>query len=134
MKKLLLFAVVYLFSAALTQGQGVLYACDKTGAWGAGYNNDNAPTTEQECVNVAISGCKNHGGTNCTLLYKSNKAGWWGFVSGKTASGLIFFQGIDGCASKAVAENTVREKYKAQGGIQANDIKVYTWYVYNNPK
>ncbi len=134
MKKLFFFSVIFLLMTNLSRAQCVIYACDNTGSWGAGYNNDNAPTSEKECTDVAVKLCKEKGGTACTFLYKSNKAGWWGFINGKKANAANFFQGGDGYQSKTEAETSVRSKYRSSGGMDADNIKVYTWYVYSNPK
>jgi hypothetical protein len=127
---LLLCTAGFLFS----KGQCVVYACDNTGAFGAGFNNDNTPTTYQECTDFAIKLCKEKGGTACAFLYKSAKAGWWGVINGKKTDGRNYFQGGDGYASKAEAEEKVRAAYKAGGGANADNIKVYTWYSYSNVK
>lgn len=121
-------------SSLVSNAQCVIYADDNTGAFGAGYNNDNAPTTYKECEDVAIKTCKEKGGANCTLLYKSSKSGWWGIITGQKSDGRNYFQGGDGYGSKEEAEREVRRKYKADGGVNADYIKVYTWYSYSNVK
>jgi len=133
--KRILFSLLCCIAASLfSKGQSVIYACDNTGAFGAGFNNDNAPTTYHECTDMAVKLCKQNGGTNCTLLYKTAKAGWTGFITGKKADGRNYFQGGSGYASKAEAEEKVRAAYKADGGVEAATIKVYTWYSYSNVK
>ena len=134
MKQLVFIALLCLVRPAVSQGQCVIYACDNTGAFGAGFNNDNAPTTFDECKMVAIRECKSKGGTNCTLLYQSAKAGWWAIINGKKKDGRNFFQGSDGNSSKSAAEKSVRDKYRSEGGADADNIHVYSWYAYSNVK
>lgn len=134
MKHLLLIGILMLVLNASASGQCVIYADDNTGAFGAGFNNDDAPTTFQECKDIAIKGCKNNGGQNCTFLYQSAKAGWWGMISGKKADGRNYFQGGDGYSSKSDAESAIRKKYRDSGGIDVNTVKVVTWYSYSNVK
>ena len=134
MKKIIILLALCMLSGFLSHGQCVIYACDNTGAFGAGYNDDGKPTSMQECVDVALKLCKEKGGTNCTVLYKDNKAGWCAIVNGQKADGRNFFQGGDGYSSKNEAENTVRNKYRQDGGVNADNIKVYSWYVYSNLK
>ncbi len=134
MKKLIFLAIICLFSKTQSFGQCVIYACDQTGAFGSGFNNDNNPTTYAQCKEVAIKGCREHGGTSCTFLYQSAKPGWWGMINGKKADGRNFFQGGDGYSSKSEAEREVRKKYRADGGVDADNIQVYTWYSYSNLK
>ena len=129
------FIILLSFAAAInSHGQCVIYACDNTGAFGAGYNDDNKPTTYDECKSVAIRECEGKGGTNCTLLYQSAKAGWWGLINGKKSGGRNFFQGGDGYSSKNEAEEAVRRKYRDDGGLDADNVRVYTWYSYSNVK
>ncbi len=134
MKKILLLALLCFIGMARSKGQCVIYACDNTGAFGAGYNDDNKPTTYQECTDVAQKLCKEKGGTDCTLLYKSAKSGWWGIINGKKSDGRNFFQGGDGYDSKSDAEREIRKKYRNDGGVNADNITVYTWYSYSNVK
>lgn len=134
MKQILIIALLCFLCKGQSFGQCVIYACDNTGAFGAGFNNDNAPTTFEECKAEAIRGCKNHGGTDCTFLYQSAKAGWWGLINGKKSDGRNFFQGGDGYSSKSEAESAVRKKYRDDGGVGADNIQVYTWYSYSNVK
>ena len=134
MKKVFTFLALCLLSGFFSHGQCVIYACDNTGAFGAGFNNDGKPTSMQECEDYALKLCKQEGGTNCTFLYKSTKAGWWAMIKGKKADGRNFFQGSDGNSSKSEAENAVRNKYRQDGGVNADNIKVTTWFVYSNLK
>ena len=134
MKQLLIIALLSFGGYSESHAQCVIYACDNTGAFGAGFNNDNAPTTYAECETVAKKLCKEKGGTSCTELYRSSKAGWWGMINGKKKDGRNYFQGGDGYASKSDAERAVREKYRNDGGADANTIQVYTWYSYSNVK
>ncbi len=134
MKKTFVLLAICLFSAIFSNGQCVIYACDKTGAFGAGFNNDNAATTFKECEDYAIRVCKEKGGKTCTELYRSSKKGWWALINGQKADGRNFFQGGDGYPSKDVAEREVRKKYKNDGGVNAENIQVYTWYSYSNVK
>ncbi len=134
MKRTFLFLTICLFSAIISNGQCVIYACDNTGAFGAGFNNDNAPTTFKECEDYAIKLCKEKGGTSCTELHRSSKKGWWALINGKKSDGRNFFQGGDGYSSKVEAEREVRKKYKNDGGVNAENIQVYTWYSYSNVK
>lgn len=134
MNRLLLVFVLVAGSLG-SYGQCVIYASDQTGAFGAGYNNDNQPTTWQECTDYAIKKCKESGAKDCTFLYKSSKTGWFGLITGEQAStGRIFFQGGDGYGSKSEAENAVREKYRKEGGKNPYSVQVYTWYAYSNVK
>ena len=134
MKQLILIAIGCLLGASASYGQCVIYADDNTGAFGAGYNNDNKPTTYKECTDLAIKECKSKGGNNCTFFYKSAKTGWWGVISGKKQDGRNYFQGGDGYSSQSEAERAVRKKYRDDGGADADNVKVVTWYTYSNVK
>jgi hypothetical protein len=134
MKIKILFFMLILSGAISARCQCVIYADDKTGAFGAGYNNDNMPTTFRECEDVAKNMCREKGGNSCTELYRSSKKGWWGIINGQKSDGRNYFQGGDGYSSKTEAENAVRAKYKADGGLNAGSIPVYTWYSYSNVK
>ncbi len=134
MKKVIIFLVLILSGSFYSNGQCVIYADDNTGAFGAGFNNDNAPTTYRECEDVAKKLCREKGGTNCTELYRSAKKGWWGIINGQKSDGRNFFQGGDGYSSKSEAEDAVRTKYRNDGGMNAGSIQVYTWYSYSNVK
>ena len=134
MKTILLIFVICLSFNTVSLGQCVIYTDDETGAFGAGFNNDGSPTSMQECEDMAIKLCKEKGGTNCTFLYKSDAAGWWAFINGSDKTGQPFFQGVYGMASKSEAESAVREKYRNEGGVDADNIQVYSWYVYSNLK
>ena len=134
MKQLIFLALICFFCNTQSHGQCVIYACDNTGAFGAGFNDDNKPTTYEECKVVAVKGCKDHGGTDCTLLYQSSKKGWWGIINGKKSDGRNYFQGGDGYASKSDAESAIRRKYIDGGGVNGNSIPVTTWYSYSNLK
>ncbi len=120
--------------SAPSSAQCVIYADDNTGAFGAGYNNDNAATTYRECEDVAKKMCREKGGTSCTELYRSSKKGWWGIINGQKSDGRNFFQGGDGYSSQSEAERQVRNKYRQDGGANADNVKVYTWYSYSNVK
>ncbi len=134
MKNVLFLILLSLVFKQYAVAQCVIYACDQTGAFGAGFNNDNQPTSMQECTDFAVRECKAKGGKDCTFLYKSTKAGWWAFVNGTKSDGRNYFQGGDGYATQAQAESAVRAKYKEGGGTNASTIKIYTWYVYSNPR
>ena len=134
MKTILLIFVICMSFHAVSFGQCVIYVDNETGGFGAGYNNDNTPTSLQECADLAIKLCKEKGGTNCTLFYNNNKLGWLAFIAGSKATGEHYFQGIDGMSSKSEAESAVRTYYRNGGGINADDIQVYSWYVYSNLK
>ncbi len=134
MKIRILFFVLILLGATSARSQCVIYADDNTGAFGAGFNNDNTPTTFRECEDVAIKTCREKGGKSCTELYRSSKKGWWGIINGQKSDGRNYFQGGDGYSSKTEAENAVRAKYRADGGVNATSIQVYTWYSYSNVK
>jgi len=134
MKTILLIFVLCVSFSAFSYGQCVIYVDEETGAFGAGFNNDGTPTSIQDCKDMAIKLCKENGGSNCKLLYQSNKQGWWAFITGLNQSGELYFQGIDGAETKSEAENEVRKKYRQGGGKNPDDIKVYSWYVYSNPK
>ena|GEM_PF-6884478 len=134
MKAIFFVLILCLTGGFLSYGQCVIYACDNTGAFGAGFNNDNAPTTWKECEDYAIRMCKEKGGTKCTELYRSTKAGWWGVISGQKADGRNYFQGGNGYATKAEAENEVRKKYRQDGGVNADKVQVVTWYAYSKVK
>ena len=134
MKMRILFFMLILSGAFSARCQCVIYADDNTGAFGAGYNNDNMPTTYRECEDVAKRECREKGGSNCTELYGSSKKGWWGMINGKKSDGRNYFQGGDGYSSKTEAENAVRAKYRNDGGLNASSIPVYTWYSYSNVK
>lgn len=131
-----LFLVLFFFASVsmLTKAQCVIYSCDETGAFGAGFNNDNAPTSYQECEDYAIKLCHENGGTDCAFLYKSTKSGWWGFINGHKSDGRIFFVGVDGHSSQSEAEREVRRQYREDDGYDAENVKVYTWYAYSNLK
>lgn len=134
MKRILFTGIISLFFCSFSFGQCAIYACDNTGAFGAGFNNDNTPTTMQECKDMAYKLCKEKGGTDCTLLHETTKAGWCAIINGQKSDGRNFFQGIDGESSQSAAENTVRKKYKDGGGVDAENIKIYSWYSYSNVK
>lgn len=134
MKHLLLLGFFMLVLPSAGSAQCVIYSDNRTGAFGAGYNNDNTPTSFNECRDVAIKECRNKGGQNCTLLYQSEKKGWWAVINGRRSDGKIYIQGADGYASKSEAENAVRKKYEQGGGLNANAVEVYAWYVYANVK
>jgi hypothetical protein len=55
-------------------------------------------------------------------------------ISGKKSDGRNYFQGGDGYSSKSEAENSVRAKYRADGGVNASSVEVVTWYSYSNVK
>ena len=134
MKKLLFILILWGISPVVTHAQCAIYADDNTGAFGAGFNNDNLPTTMQECIDVAIKKCKQEGGTNCTVLFKGTKSGWYGLISGFKADGRRYFQGTDGCKSKTEAENAARKAYINGGGTDPYKVQIYTWYAYSNVK
>ncbi len=134
MKQLFFLFLLFALSPFYSRAQCSIYVSDATGAFGAGYNNDNAPTTIQECRDVAIKACREKGGTNCVVMKESYQSGWWGFANGQKADGRNYFQGIGGASSKSEAEAKVRQAYREGGGAGADKIPVYTWYAYSNPK
>lgn len=134
MKQLLFALLLIVACPVITMAQCSIYADDQTGAFGAGFNNDNKPTTMQECVDLAKKMCKDKGGKNCTLLDQSVKTGWYALISGTKADGRIYFQGGSGYSTKREAEEAVRKKYKDGGGANADGVEVVTWYAYANPK
>ena len=134
MKTILAILILWIISPVVSNAQVVIYADDQTGAWGAGYNNDNKPTTMKECTDLAIKMCKSKGGKDCTLLHKSTKQGWCAMVSGKKKDGRNYFQGVDGCKTKEEAERTVRNKYLSDGGVDSKDLEIKSWYAYSNEK
>ncbi len=134
MKKLLILIFFCASVSKFLNAQCVVYTCDKTGAFGAGFNNDNEPTSYQDCEDYAYKLCRDEGGTACTFMYKSTKSGWWGFISGHKSNGNLFFQGGDGYSSQSEAEREVRKKYRDRGGYDAENAEVVTWYCYSNLK
>jgi hypothetical protein len=109
MKHLLLLGSLMLILRYGASAQCVIYADSETGIFGAGYNNDNAPTSFEECRTEAIKGCRNRCGQNCTLLYQGEKKGWWAVISGRRSDGKIYIQGGDGYSSKSEAEYALRK-------------------------
>jgi hypothetical protein len=62
MKMRTLFFMLILLGAFSARSQCVIYADDNSGAFGAGYNNDNMPTTFRECEDLAKKMCRDKGG------------------------------------------------------------------------
>src|SRR5690349_3877072 len=100
MKHLLFIGILLLSMNATASGQCVIYSDDNTGAFGAGFNNDNAPTTFRECKDEALKQCRNHGGQDCEVLLQGSSGGWWAIISGRKSDGRVYFQGCDGYKTK----------------------------------
>ncbi len=133
MKRVLLAALIGIFLPLCSHGQYVVYICEKTGAFGAGFNNDNMPTTYKECAEFAKRKCEEAGGTECRQLAKSTKQGWCALVTA-TQGDVLMVQSVEGHASKASAEAAVREKFRAKGGLNSDEVAVACWYAYSNLK
>lgn len=129
---ILLFLFIYPF---FLKAQCAIYICPETGAFGAGYNIDGEPTSMQECIDLALKMCEERGGPDCEcqLLAKSNDSGWYAFISGRKEDGYLF-RGQKAANTKEEAEEAARASYKSLGGLNADNIKIYSWYVYSNPK
>jgi len=133
MKKILLVVLTAICSPKYSHGQYVIYICEKTGVFGAGFNNDNMPTTYKECADFAKRKCEEAGGTECRQVAKSRKQGWCALITA-TQGDILMVQSVEGHDSKAGAEAAVREKFRAKGGLNSDDIAVYSWYAYSNLK
>ena len=134
MKNVMIILLFLVISRFYAHGQCVIYVDRNTGAIGAGFNNDNVPTTFKECQDFALKNCKERGGTNCTEVFRSAKQGWWAIIIGWTSDGRALIKGNNGYSSKIEAENKVRNYYKMDGGVDADNIQVLTFYAYSNVK
>lgn len=134
MKKIVLFLFLLCSMAtARVAAQCAIYADRTIATWANGYNSDGSPTSMTKCMDYAKRKCTEAGGTNCTLLYKSTKAGWWGFINGMQGTTRSYLTVGDGYSSKYEAETKLREKYRSNGGREPETVQVHTWYVYSNP-
>lgn len=125
----LFFGSIIISGTALAQC--VVYTCEKTGAFGGGYNNDNTPTSFQECTDMALKTCREKGGTHCELMHQSDVAGWWAIAMGNTTDDKYLWQGVQGEASQYEAEQHVKQEFAKANGF---DPQVFSWYVYSNVK
>lgn len=115
--------------------QCVLYACNKTGAWGIGYNETGMTTaTMAECEEAALKGCKMNNGINCKFWHRSNNGGWWAVIATKDINGKVSFELSENNVSQKEAETDVMRKYKAHGGMDAERVAVKSWFVYSAKK
>lgn len=135
MKKIfLLMAAGIVFTPICSQAQCMIFGDYKTGAFGIGFNNDNARTSYQDCEDYAMKICRQNGSSDPTFLYKGNKKGWCAFVSGNSSDGKTMFKWGDGFSSKGEAESSVKEAYASAGGTKPDLVKIYTFYCYSNLK
>ena len=134
MKNVIMILLLLVTSQFCAHGQCVIYGDRNNGAIGVGFNNDNAPTTFKECADYALKNCKERGGITCTEIVRDRKKGWWSLIIGQKSDGRNYYELGNGYASKDEAEKTVRNKYKMNGGVNADNIEVQSWYSYSNVK
>ena len=130
MKLLLLVGLLLVLGASRSYGQCAFAICNKTGAWGAGFNAGNEHYTAEEYKKTAMKACEDNGGTNCKIVGIDNDAGWWAFISGRDQNGGIAAQVSLGQASESAAKAEVLKKYRDEGGVNPDNFKITTWRVY----
>ncbi len=131
MKRFCLLLTLFSASFQPSRAQCVVYACDRTGAWGMGYNQLGHEATMRECEESAAKKCKDNGGMACKSFYKSAKGGWCAFMAGKTQNDPKVYMAIsDNNTTQKQAEDNVKKKYVAMGGPYPDQVKINSWYVY----
>lgn len=134
MKNFICSALLAMAGAGTANAQCMLVADKSTGNWGVGYNNDGQPTSYAQCKEVAQQSCYAQGGSDCVQVYQGIEQGWWAAISGVRANGELLVEFVKGKDSEYAAEMAVRKEYGAKGGLNAENVAAYGWYVHNNLK
>ena len=134
MKRLLIATSLALACTTVTPAQCVVVGDKTTGSWGVGYNNDGSPTSLKVCLDTARQRCGADGGYDCAPLYQGSEQGWCAIISGARNNGDILIELTTGKESQAAAEAAVRKQYGTKGGLNAENVAAYGWYVYANTR
>jgi hypothetical protein len=134
MKYLLFTATLLLACTANLSAQCVVVGDKTTGVFGVGYNNDGVATSFNECRDYAAKECTVKGGSDCVPLYEGAEQGWWAAISGVNGTGEVLIALVAGKESEYDAEMSVRKQYGGKGGLNADNVAAYGWFVRSNVK
>lgn len=130
MRSIFLCLFLVLGPVSFTFSQCAIYVCTETGAWAASYQDGTPPFLNMtDTKKQAYDECVKSGGRNCTFFYSAecNKC-WWAFIIGYDDTSFNYMANYS-YISQEDAVKTLKEAYKANGGVGYYSAKVTTWYM-----